>query len=211
LLSGSLVLIRVISWIVCYVAEKRAIREFTRINTNDRGEADSIQPTFLRADDSSLHSLSMDELIKSLPTVLRAAGSSHEVAQAAALAAWKHATGAGLQSHAIATRLDDRTLIVEVRDPIWQKQLQTMKEQLLFRVNTILGQALVTDIELRVNPKAVIVTQQQKIEASETPDNEVPLELWSAASAIQDKQLRQKFLKTAMVILKRKSGTDLHG
>jgi predicted nucleic acid-binding Zn ribbon protein len=153
----------------------------------------------------------MDELIKSLPAVLRDIGSSPDVAEAAALAAWKYATGAGLQSHAIATRLDDRTLIVEVRDPIWQKQLQTMKEQLLFRVNTILGQALVTDIELRVNPKAVIVTQQQKIEASETPDNEVPLELWSAASAIQDKQLRQKFLKTAMVILKRKSGTDLHG
>jgi len=153
----------------------------------------------------------MDELIKSLPTVLRAVGSSQEVAEAAALAAWKHSIGAGLQKHAIATRLDDGTLIVEVRDQIWQKQLEMMKDQLLFRVNSVLGQALVKKIELRVNPKAVIVTQQEKKEPIETPDNEVPLELWSAANAIQDKELRQKFLKAAMATLKRKSATDSHG
>jgi len=152
----------------------------------------------------------MDELIKSLPTVLRAVGASQEIAEAAALAAWKYSIGAGLRSHAIATRLDGSTLIVEVRDPIWQKQLQTMKEQLLFRVNSVLGQTLVTAIELRVNPRAVIVTQPEKTESSEIADNEVPLELWSAASAIQDKQLRQKFLKAAMATLRRKSATDVH-
>ena len=151
----------------------------------------------------------MDELIKSLPTVLRAVGSSPEVAEVAALAAWKHGIGEGLQNHAVATRLEANTLIVEVRDAIWQKQLGTMKEQLLFRVNTVLGQAIVKDIELRVNPKAVIVTQPKKNESREIPDNEVPLDLWTAASTIQDKQLRQKFLKAAMATLKRKSATDL--
>ena len=153
----------------------------------------------------------MDELIKSLPKVLRAVGSSQEVAEAAALAAWRHGVGAGLQNHAVAIKLDANILIVEVRDSIWQKQLTTMKEQLLFRVNSVLGQPLVKDIELRVNPKAVIVTQQEKKEPIETPDNEVPLELWSAANAIQDKELRQKFLKAAMATLKRKSATDSHG
>jgi hypothetical protein len=153
----------------------------------------------------------MDELIKSLPTVLRAAGASHEVAEAAALAAWKHGIGEGLQNHAVATKLEANILIVEVRDAIWQRQLGTMKEQLLFRVNSVLGQAIVKNIELRVNPKAVIVTQPKKSEPPEIPDNEIPIELWSAASAIQDKQLRQKFLKAAMATLKRKSATDLHG
>jgi|SRR5215470_4162958 len=146
----------------------------------------------------------MDELIKSLPTVLRAVGPSPEVAEAAALAAWKHSIGEGLQNHAVATKLETNTLIVEVRDAIWQKQLGTMKEQLLFRVNSALGQAIVKDIELRVNPRAVILAQPKKIESPEIPDNEVPLDLWTAASTIQDKQLRQKFLRAAMAILKRK-------
>jgi hypothetical protein len=151
----------------------------------------------------------MDELIKSLPTVLRAVGSSPEVAEAAALAAWKHGVGEGLQNLAIATKLDDGTLIIEVRDAIWQKQLATMKDQLLFRVNSVLGKAIVKDIELRVNPKAIIVTAAKKNELDDIPDNEVPFDLLAAASTIQDRQLRQKFLKAAITSLKRKSATDL--
>ena len=54
----------------------------------------------------------MNELIKSLPTVLRAVGSSPEVTEAAALVAWKHGVGEGLQNHAIATKLNAGTLIV---------------------------------------------------------------------------------------------------
>lgn len=153
----------------------------------------------------------MDELIKSLPVVLRAIGSSTEVAEAAALAAWKYATGRGLQSHAVATRLESQILIVEVRDPIWQKQLETMKNELLFRVNSVLGQRLVKDIELRVNPQAVMVTHSEGSGTEEIPDNEVPIELWSAASAIQDKQLRQKFLRAAVASLKRKAERELNG
>lgn len=153
----------------------------------------------------------MDELIKSLPVVLRAIGSSTEVAEAAALAAWKYATGRGLQSHAVATRLESQILIVEVRDPIWQKQLETMKNELLFRVNSVLGQRLVKDIELRVNPQAVMVTHSEGSGTEEIPDNEVPIELWSAANAIQDKQLRQKFLRAAVASLKRKAERELNG
>jgi predicted nucleic acid-binding Zn ribbon protein len=145
----------------------------------------------------------MDELFKTLPTVLRAAGSSPEVAEAAAVAAWKHAVGEGLQKHAVPKKLDGNVLIVEVRDSIWQKQLGTMKEQLLFRVNSILGQAIVKEIELRVNPRAVRVARPKNVESSEVADNEVPFELLSAASGIQDKELRRKFLKAAMATLQR--------
>jgi len=146
----------------------------------------------------------MDALIKSLPNVLRATGDSTEVKEAAAIAAWKHAAGEGLRNHAVATKLEGNTLVVEVRDAIWQKQLATMKSQLLFRVNSVLGQTLLQNIEFRVNPKAVSVAQLEKAESAEILDNEVPIELWSAASAIEDKQLRQKFLKAAIGSLRRK-------
>src|SRR5215216_1481082 len=91
----------------------------------------------------SARALNMNQLIKSLPTVLRAAGNSAEVAEAAAVAAWKHAAGDGLKERAVALKLENRVLTVAVADRIWQKQLNSMRGQLLFRVNTILGQPLV--------------------------------------------------------------------
>ena len=145
----------------------------------------------------------MNQLIKSLPGVLRAAGDSTEVAEAAAIAAWKHAAGSGLKEHALPLKLEDRTLTIAVADAIWQKQLQSMRGQLLFRVNTILGKPLVGALDFVIDPKLAKPPVEREPEA-EFLDNEVPLELWSAASAIQDKELRKKFLKTALLALRHK-------
>ena len=147
----------------------------------------------------------MNQLIKSLPTVLRASGNAEEVAQAAAIAAWKHAAGDGLKDHAVPVRLENRTLIVAVADVIWQKQLHAMRGQMMFRVNSILGQPVVSTIEFVIDAKLVKARPAKSKPADELLDNEVPLELWSAANAIHDKELRRSFLKTAMAALKRKS------
>ena len=145
----------------------------------------------------------MNQLIKSLPGVLRAAGDSAEVAEAAAIAAWKHAAGDGLKEHAVPLRLEQRTLRVAVVDAIWQKQLHSMRGQLLFRVNSILGQPVVGAIEFEVDAK-LFKTRTEQPPPEEPLDNEVPLELWSAANAIHDKELRRNFLKTAMAALRRR-------
>jgi len=147
----------------------------------------------------------MNQLIKSLPSVLRASGNAEEVAQAAALAAWKHAAGDGLKDHAVPVKLENRTLTVAVRDVIWQKQLHAMRGQMMFRVNSILGQPIVSTIEFVVDPKVVKVRPEPPRQSDQPPDNEVPLELWSAANAIQDAELRKIFLKTAITALKRKA------
>jgi predicted nucleic acid-binding Zn ribbon protein len=94
----------------------------------------------------------MEGLIKSLPAVLRASGNAPEVAEAAAIAAWKHAAGEGLRDHAVPLGLQDRTLKIAVADPIWQKQLHLMRGQMLFRVNSLLGQPIVGEIEFIVDP-----------------------------------------------------------
>ena len=95
----------------------------------------------------------MEGLIKSLPAVLRASGNAPEVIEAAAIAAWKHAAGDGLKDHAVPMCLQDRTLKIAVADPIWQKQLHRMRGQMLFRVNSLLGQPLVGAIEFVVDPE----------------------------------------------------------
>ncbi len=146
----------------------------------------------------------MNQLIKSLPGVLRAAGDSTEVAEAAALAAWKHAAGDGLKEHAVPLKLENRTLTIAVADAIWQKQLNSMRGQLLFRVNTLLGKPLVSALDFVVDPKLAKPSAEQPAQRDELLDNEVPLELWSAANAIQDKELRKKFLKTALLSLRHK-------
>src|SRR5678816_230297 len=146
----------------------------------------------------------MNQLIKSLPGVLRAAGDSTEVAEAAAIAAWKHAAGDGLKEHAVPLKLEDRTLTIAVADPIWQKQLNAMRGQLLFRINSILGQPLVSAFNFVVDREHVKPHIEQP-EKDEPLDNEVPLELWSAANTIHDQELRKNFLKTALRSLKRLS------
>jgi hypothetical protein len=147
----------------------------------------------------------MNQLIKSLPSVLRAAGDSNEVAEAAAIAAWKHAAGDGLKGHAVPVKLQERTLTVAVADAIWQKQLHSMRGQLLFRLNSILGRPIVSAIDFLIDPKLVRPCAEAPKEAEHALDNEVPLELWSAANAIHDKQLRKSFLKTAMTALRRRA------
>src|SRR5215211_3253892 len=146
----------------------------------------------------------MNQLIKSLPQVVRAAGDSAEVAEAAALAAWKHAAGDGLKEHAVPLKLENRTLTIAVADRIWQKQLTSMRGQMLFRVNSILGHPLVGVLDFVIDPKLVKSRVEQPEQHDEPLDNEVPLELWSAANAIHDKELRKSFLKTALLSLKRK-------
>ena len=146
----------------------------------------------------------MNQLIKSLPGVLRASRNSPEVAEAAAIAAWKHAAGEGLKDRAVPVKLEKRKLVVAVADTIWQKQLRSMRGQLLFRINSILGQPVVGEIEFVIDPKLAMPAEQQSQE-DEPLDNEVPLELWSAANAIRDKELRRSFLKAAMHSLKRRT------
>jgi hypothetical protein len=146
----------------------------------------------------------MDALIKSLPGVLRSAGPSPEVIEAAALAAWRHAAGAGLKDHAVPLKLNDRTLVVAVADGVWQKQLASMSKQLLFRTNSILGKSLVSWIEFVIDPSVTKAGSEKGEPQDDLMDNEVPLELYAAANAIQDPQLRKNFLKAALKSLKRR-------
>jgi len=145
----------------------------------------------------------MDELIKTLPGILRSVGNAKEVVEAAAIAAWKRAAGSGLRNHAAPLRLDGKTLVVAVADAVWQKQLGTMKGQLLFRINAILGQPLVSQIDLRIDPRIASTRPSPGLETKEQVLDKVPLELFSAASAIKDKQLRQVFLKAVASSIER--------
>ena len=146
----------------------------------------------------------MDDLIRTLPKLLRAAGETEEVLEAAALVAWRRVAGEGLRAQAVPFRLYRKTLIVAVLDAAWQKQLEAMSGQLLFRLNSLLGQAVVTYIEFRIDPKTVHA-ERSRAQAHETNRVEqerrallsVSGEISAAADAIHDEDLRQRFLIAA--------------
>jgi len=145
----------------------------------------------------------MDELFQALPKLLRAAGDSEEVLEAAAFAAWRRAAGEALRGCAVPFRLYGKRLTVCVPDVTWRRQLEGVSPQLIFRVNSLLGQALVTFIEFRVDPQTVgeerARQRQSHYERLECEERalERAHELDDAASAIQDEELRRRFLVAA--------------
>src|SRR6266508_3160080 len=151
----------------------------------------------------------MDKLIKTLPAILKASGSSEEVVEAAGIDGLKHAVGAGLSSHAVLIQLQNQTLVVLVADNIWQKQLEHMRGQLLFRLNSVLGQPLVKAIELRVDSEALRIARGREAAASKDKDgrhafdDNVPPELLTAAAGIEDVDLRRAFLGAAASCVRR--------
>ncbi len=157
----------------------------------------------------------MDDLIRTLPKLLRAAGETEEVLEAAALVAWRRVAGEGLRAQAVPFRLYRKTLIVAVADATWQKQLEAMSGQLLFRINSLLGQAVVTYIEFRIDPKtvraeraAVQAAATNRVEQERRALNSVSGDISVAADAIHDEDLRRRFLLAAgSCIDRRESGS----
>lgn len=139
----------------------------------------------------------MDKLINTLPKILAAANGSEEVAEAVCVSAWKHAVGDVLNSHAVPVQLKDRTLVIAVSDHIWQRQLEQLRGQLLFRLNAVLGQQTVRAIEVSVQPSKFIrheLSNRKTVGGTAA----VPIELITAAAEIQDAGLRRAFLGAAM-------------
>jgi hypothetical protein len=145
----------------------------------------------------------MEELIQSLPKLLRAAGEAEEVVEAAAFVAWRRVAGEALRGCAVPFRLYRKTLVVAVPDTTWRKQLEAVSGQLIFRLNSMLGQALVTFIEFRVDQQTVQQERGRTRAPHEATAEEAEHalrgagELRAAASAIRDEDLRRRFLLAA--------------
>lgn len=134
----------------------------------------------------------MIDLTRLLPKLLRANP------ELAVKLAWARAAGTGLRRQTVPHRLERGTFIVSVADAIWQKQLQSMSAELIFRLNNLLGQRTVEEIVFRINPSAVSQTQQESERSSPRVEPApVPTELLFAAGSIADQELRARFIRAA--------------
>ena len=147
----------------------------------------------------------MVDLTRLLPRIVKANP------ELAAQIAWARAAGPGLRRNAVPVRLQAKVLIVSVADALWQKQLESMAAELLFRVNNLLGGRAIDEIIFQSKqsdlPRPDPVTAD---EMQSAPQHELPTELLFAANSIADDDLRARFLRAAdNLIARRDSQTDI--
>src|SRR5205814_6592194 len=148
----------------------------------------------------------MIDLTALLPKLLRANGANAELA---VKLAWSKAAGTGLRRHTIPVRLESKTLIVAVADPIWQKQLQHMSAELIFRINNLLQGNLIDAIEFRGDAAALKSNRATNTASVEESKNQpAPTELLFAASSIADEELRARFVRAAQNCIERRDARD---
>jgi hypothetical protein len=142
--------------------------------------------------------LRMIDVARLLPRMVRANP------ELAAQLAWTQAAGPGLRRNAVPAGLQGRVLTVSVADALWQKQLQSMAGELLFRVNTLLGGNKIDEIVFRIAPRDLPEPEPRRTDVSTHEPNELPTELLFAANSIADDDLRARFLRAADNLISRR-------
>jgi hypothetical protein len=146
----------------------------------------------------------MEDLFRTLPKLLKEMSDSEEVREAVVFAAWRKIAGESLQTHAVALRLLNKHLIVAVSNKTWKKHLESLSGQMIFKINSVLGQAVVTFIDFRVDEETILTERRKNLkstlsdeELKEIALDEVTPRLRGSADAIKDDNLRYQFLLAA--------------
>jgi hypothetical protein len=84
-----------------------------------------------------------------------------------ARAAWPAAVGKAIAAHTSRIRLVRSTLVIDVEDPIWQRQLHSLTAQIVERLRKITGSDSVRDLEFRI---AIPRRQPQRAETRNEAD-----------------------------------------
>ena len=153
----------------------------------------------------------MEELFRALPALLKEFEDNQDVREAVIFAAWRKIAGDALRDRAVPHRLFKKHLVIAVMSDTWKKHLEHLSGQMIFKLNSVLGSAVVTYIEFRVDEKVVLddrakhrksIVSDENIK--ENAMNEVTPKLRHSADAIKDDNLRYQFLLAAGSCLVRK-------
>ena len=153
----------------------------------------------------------MEALFRALPKLLKEFEDTEEVREAVVFAMWRRIAGESLSEHTVPFRLFNKHLIISVADKMWKRHLETLSGQMIFKLNSALGQAIVTFIEFRID-EATLDAERAKHRKNQMTDEEqieialeeVTPKLRHSADAIKDDNLRYQFLLAAGSCLARK-------
>src|SRR5262245_11505494 len=141
----------------------------------------------------------MQEIFSALPALLARHEDNEDVRTAVVFAIWRHVAGGGLAEHAEPLALDGTKLTIAVADRNWQRNLEQIAPEMLFRLNSKCSSRQVTFIEFVIDKTALVRSDQRsdhaRLEAQALDQITEPLRI--AADAITDDDLRRKFLLAA--------------
>jgi hypothetical protein len=147
----------------------------------------------------------MTSLLNLLPRIIRHIGDSAEARQHAVFAAWSAVVGSQVRKVTQPLRLERKTLIVAVPDSTWHTQLDRIKGQALFRLNSLLGAPVVTMIEFVINPDSLNHDSPAPREIHFVAPEKAALPLSDDAARINNPELRDAFLRAAGKCLERRA------
>lgn len=147
----------------------------------------------------------MEALFRALPALLEALPENEMVREAVVFAAWRKCCGDQLTEHTCPVKFEENRLTVAVADRSWQKNLASLSGQILFKINAVLGSAVVTYIEFVVDADKVGNTKLPVLQRDQNDSSvQITAELIRSASTITDERLRREFLMAAANCLARK-------
>jgi hypothetical protein len=147
----------------------------------------------------------MISLLKLLPQMLRHIGDTAEAREQAVFAAWTAVVGGQVRKVTEPLRLERKTLIVAVTDHTWRTQLDRIKGQALFRLNSLLGAPVITTIEFVINPDRISEEIAAPREFHFVAPEKAALPLRDDAARINNPDLRDAFLRAAGKCLERRA------
>jgi hypothetical protein len=153
----------------------------------------------------------MNELFSILPKLLKQVDDDENLRQIIVFTTWRKIAGESLAEHAVAISLQNKRLVVAVANERWEKYLKDLSGQMIFKLNSALGQALVTYIEFCVDEKAVLAEKGKRnkstfddSELQKLAEKQLTSKLRTKSNEIKDENLRELFLKAASTSLARK-------
>jgi hypothetical protein len=143
----------------------------------------------------------MQDLFHILPSVAAELGEDDTAREALVFAAWRRAAGDALSEHTMPIELRQKRLVVAVANRMWQRHLQDLSGQILFKLNALLGSASITYIEFCIDEAAASANLRSagadRKDGERLASLEVTAEMRQAAKAIKDNALRDQFLMAA--------------
>jgi hypothetical protein len=141
----------------------------------------------------------MQDLFRTLPVILEKFGDDASVRQTVVFAAWKRAAGETLAGHTVPVSCEEKRLTVAVSGKAWKRHLEDLSGELIFKINRLVGSETVTFIKFIEDPDTVKAANQRPEfeDPFQTAEAEITPELRLAANAIQDMEMRRKFLLAA--------------
>lgn len=114
-----------------------------------------------------------------LARLLREAGLSTKLAEAAAPELWAEAAGPEIAAKTRALKVDKRVLTVVTANPTWSHQLSLLKTQLLDRLEKLCGERVIDDIRFQVGrisraparPGAAVGEREEEVLAAQLEDS----------------------------------------